>query len=250
MLTPVRLSGIGVFGKNDPNQSSVSPNNPRRASDSWALRGNLPVMSGVSIDGIDISELHKMMDSSVIDSDVNVQSGSVTLPGNTTDNQHVHLMLPEQGTVIAIAPEYPGLCVSGTSPGTFETHHEFGFNWYDWYTHAKEEDVIVYTQIMTPVGRSKLTNIDLYAYADDGSQGEARLQVRVTDTDGVALGSVSRDWLYPAIDRPDMFVMSGGGIGSNLGGVFAGGQPFDVMVRMRSASGIGVHLGPIRARFI
>lgn len=250
-LTPVRLSGLGQFGIGDPNQWAVDPYQPPPDSLYWRLQSDLVVDSGVSIDGVDVSELTRMLDSTVIDSSISVSSGnpSVSLPANPTQNRHEHLMLPMQGTVVSTAPEYQGVCISGLSPGTFEAHRQYNHNWYDWYTHAKEEDVLVYASLQVPEGRSKISDLKLMAYSDEGNAGEARIQVLMRDTDGVIVGALPKEWYTPAEEEPEMFVFSGGGIGSSLGGVFNPGEFFDVMVRMRSSSGIGVHIGPMSARF-
>lgn len=250
-LTPVRLSGLGQFGIGDPNQWSVDPYSPPPESPYWRMQANLAVESGISIDGVDVSEISRMLDATVIDSSISVSSGlpSVALPGNPTNNRHVHLMLPLQGSIVATAPEYQNMCVSGLSPGTFETHRQYGNNWYDWYTHAKEEDVLVYASLQVPEGRDKISNLSIMAYSDDGNEGEAKFQIQVRDTDGVVLGAIPKEWYSPSVESPETFVFSGGGIGSNLGGVFESGEYFDVLIRMRSASGIGVHVGPMYARF-
>ena len=248
-ITPVRLSGLGQYGIGDPNQWAVDPYTPPPDSLYWRLQADLEVDSGISIDGVDVSELSRMMNGSVIDSDVTVVSGLLSRPGNPTQNRHEHLMLPLQGTVVGTAPEYQNVCVSGLSPGTFETHREFGHNWYDWYTHAKEEDVLLYASLPAPVGRDRMSQLSVMAYADFANSGEARFQVQVRDTDGVVVGSVPKQWYTPAEEKPEMFVFSGGGIGSDLGGTFEGGKFFDVLIRMRSASGVGIHVGPLAARF-
>lgn len=223
-LTPVRLSGISAFGVGNSKQYALNPFRPRRNSPYWGLQGHWPFESGISLDGIDPSELHRFIEG---------YSG--------LDSFHVHSMLPRDGIYMGYAPEFPGLCVSGLSPGTFETSRFSGQNWYDWYA-FKEDDVLVYSRVKVPNGANNLHGFDVDAYVSQNGRGLAKLQVAVYDTDGVRLSSVTQNWLEPD-NVPNTFRFSGGGIGSNLGGTFEQNEEFDLEFRLRSSSGMGIHLG-------
>lgn len=223
-ITPVRISGISRLGIGDSNQWSVSPFRPNRKSPYWRLQGNWPFNPGITIDGVDPSELHVLLEG---------HSG--------LDALHKHPMLPRDGIYLGYAPEYPGLCVSGLSPGTFETSRFSGQNWYDWYSY-KEDDVLVYSRVKVPAGVSHLHYFEVDAYVSQFGKDLAKLRVSVYDTDGIKLSSISQEWLEPD-DVPQTIRFSGGGIGSSLGGRFVENEEFDIEFRMRSSSGIGMHLG-------
>lgn len=226
-ITPVRISGISRLGVGDSNQWSASPFRPSRTSPYWRLQGHWPFLPGVGIDGVDPSALHVLLEG---------HSG--------LDAMHTHPMLPRDGIFLGHAPEYPGLCISGLSPGTFETSRFSGQNWYDWYSY-KEDDVLVYSRVKVPAGVDKMHFFEVDTYVSQFGNNLAKLRVSIYDTDGIKLSSISQAWLDPN-DAPQTIRFSGGGIGSNLGGRFVENEEFDIEFRMRSASGIGIHLGRFR----
>lgn len=168
---------------------------------------------------------------------------------NPSDSYHKHLLLPPEGEFISIAPEYPGMVLSGNSPGTFESSRAINRNWYDWYAYS-EEDVIIFTRLPIPAGVTKLASLKIDARTSSPqADGVTKMQVRVLDSDDAVVTSIPSHWLHPLAPGSE-FLFSGGGIGSDLGGNFEGGKKFEVQIRMRAVSGFGIHLGPMVARFM
>ena len=167
---------------------------------------------------------------------------------NPSEYFHKHLLLPPEGEFVSIAPEYPGMVLSGNSPGTFESSRFGHENWYDWYAY-KEDDVIIFTRLPIPAGVTKLNSIEVLARASSqAAEGLAKFQIRVLDSDDAVVTSVPSHWIR-ALGPITPFLFSGGGIGSDLGGTFEGGKKFEVQIRMRTMSGHGIHIGKMSARF-
>jgi hypothetical protein len=116
------------------------------------LVSGLDVESGVAIDGIDLSEMNKFIDGSVID---------------TTDHSHFLLRPIEYSYFI---PAYPGAIVSGVQPGVFQELFDEGEDksYYTWSSLIEESSVKIILKGKTPDGVRNLSGVDIFTRVGSG----------------------------------------------------------------------------------
>lgn len=187
------------------------------------LTGNLNVDSGISIDGVDISEFTRLLDGSIV-----------------TAADHTHLLLQPIEYQFFQAP-YQGMVASGIQPGALEETYDFQNDrtMMSWYSYSGIAAVKLFIRGAVPVGARELSGIDIITRVGfkSGVGPLNRVDLSLYDTNGV-LASAWTDSVNVT-----------NGIAASSENIFEENQFFRMEVDMQSDTGMEASVSDIVLRW-
>ena len=224
-ITIEELSGISMFG-------------------GISLKGNLPVESGIGIDGVDLSETKFLLDGSNADP---------TFQGIVQERHgHTHNMSGLAFNRIGLAPEYYGTVTSGPGIGMLDVRREFDgtkdVNSYRWradpfgVTSGIQNGIGMYTQIGVPSDMDWLSGIELAIRT--GTDPQSYIDVTVLDPSGLPLTLQSNLNLQsPTLSFKEIQIVDPPSY------PMAAGDFFTVLTEVYTTSGIDVLIGGMNLHY-
>ena len=232
-ITAFELSGVELLGASNPLLREKFPeaNADERLN---RMRGNVEMASGTTIDDLDASELKQLIDGRIL-------SGTVV--------PHEHLLLPDHLFVFA-APFHKNMVMSGDEAGLLTADRFGDRNWLSWFRSAGEATTIGFLQMKVPIGATGLREFKFLSRSTGPGGVHRRVGIKalLCDTDGEPTMTPNHEF-HPSRHGEEI-VFSGASLGGSIAGNWAEGEFFEAAFVMRSASGIGIHLGGVVADFI
>lgn len=224
-VTIAQLSGVSIFG-----------------GDASTLVGHLPFESGVTVDGIDPSELQFLLDGSNADA---------VYAGNTLIRKgHTHDMSGVAIDYYLESPEYSGTVISGTGIGLLDVRREADNNGdfrnvYRWrpdpmgLTSGAVQRVANWTQIGVRGNQNYLSGIEVWL-GTPGLGANQQVNVRLYDSDFNEVTLQNNIGLQSQeITKHEI------GIIDFATAVYRKGEFFTLLTEMSATSGADVYLGDI-----
>lgn len=227
-ITIEQLSGISMFG-------------------GISLKGNLPVESGISIDGVDLSEISFLMGGGNADP---------TFVGTTLEKPgHTHSMSGIAVNAILLAPEYYGTVTSGPGYGFLDVQRTpdgggTDVNVYRWradpfgVTSGAKNGIGLYTQVGVTSDMDWLSGIELSIYTP-GIDPQSYIDVKAYMPDGSEISladnlSLQQDtnltFQEIKINNPASYPLSAGDF-------------FTVLTEIYTTSGLDVYVGGMKLHY-
>lgn len=227
-ITIEQLSGISMFG-------------------GISLKGNLPVESGVAVDGVDLSETSFLMDGSNADP---------TYVGTTLEQPgHTHNMSGIALNVISLGPEYYGTVTSGPGYGFLDVLRKpdgggNDVNAYRWradpfgVTSGIRNGIALYTQIGVPSDMDWLSGIELDIYTP-GNDPQSFIDVSLIAPDGSTYNLQQNEGLQEsaALNTKEIQIIS------PEGNPLTAGDMFTVLTEIYTTSGLDVYVGGLKLHY-
>jgi hypothetical protein len=188
------------------------------------VTANVGAASGISFDGVDVSEL------------------AVLLNGNNADALHSHVMsgFGLTSRYIGFSPLYASTVESGVGAGTLSTDVANNMNVYSWDGDLADQIKSLVTRFLVPEDFDSWGEIRLWNMIDSTTNANF-VSLSLFDTDNAAVETTGGSWLQNTSWTENEILISAG---AWVEGSFA-----TLVVDMKAASGDTAKVGDLRLRY-
>jgi hypothetical protein len=230
-VTIQQISGVSIYG-----------------GETSKLLGNLPVASGITVDGVDLSETAFLVDGS--NADPFWQGGTLIRQG------HTHNMSGIGYQYLDFAPEYVGTCLSGAGYGFLDVRRELNFegnyqNAYRWrpdpvgVTSGARNSVGIWLEFMIPADMAWISGVELQVYTPV-SNSQRFVNVDVYDTNGVTVPLVDNHNLQDGIVLTNKVM---GIVNAPAAATWDKGKFASALIEINGQSGLNVFIGRLKMTY-
>lgn len=230
-VTIEQISGVSIYG-----------------GEQSKLRGNLPVASGITVDGIDLSAMSFLINGSNADPYWN--------GGNLVKQGHTHNMSGIGYQYIDFAPEYYGTVLSGMGYGYLDVRRELNEigtyqNAYRWrpdptgVTSGARNSVGIWLEFMIPSDMAWMSGVELQVYTP-GSNGNRFVDVDVYDTTGSLVPLVGNNNLQDAVSLSNKAM---GIVNAPSAATWEKGKFASALIEINGQSGLNAYIGRLKMTY-